>query len=206
MPISDVTPPASAGIFPTTAALSWAPSLRFPRWAVVHAQCVRVPDVPTGGVPSWTVSLVRALLVSLLPQLHCSRFLLHAPSMLCSAWRLGAHVQRHPRPPVRPSVRRVQRSTQHVATLVDFVRELPGALLPPTAGHSYLRRSPCRRAGAGLAARRARHVTLLDIIQEGSGCPNRIERKVLGGLLFVASSRWGAAGERAGGLAGERTE
>ena len=27
-------------------------------WPMVHAQCVGVPNVPTGGVPTWTVPVV----------------------------------------------------------------------------------------------------------------------------------------------------
>ena len=78
MPISDVTPRVCRR-FPYGCRTVVGTSVALSRWAVVHAQCVGVPNVPTGGVPRWTVSLVRARLVSLLPQLYRSRSLLRAP-------------------------------------------------------------------------------------------------------------------------------
>ena len=78
MPISDVTPRVCRR-FPYGCRTVVGTSVALSRWAVVHAQCVGVPNVPTGGVPRWTVSLVRARLVSLLPQLYRSRSLLRTP-------------------------------------------------------------------------------------------------------------------------------
>ena len=59
MPISDVTPRVCRR-FPYGCRTVVGTSVALSRWAVVHAQCVGVPNVPTGGVPRWTVSLVRA--------------------------------------------------------------------------------------------------------------------------------------------------
>ena len=61
MHISDVTP-CVCRHFPYGCRTVVGTFVALSRWAVVHAQCVRVPNVPTGGVPSWTVSLVRRLL------------------------------------------------------------------------------------------------------------------------------------------------
>ena len=165
-----------------------------------------------------------------MPQLHRSRFLLHAPSMprfivpfrtarTCAVcYRLSfLRARYHFLLGVATRRARARRGTiplfcsaWHDPIVVLGVATRRARAPPgrnhhggPAIGARHTRKDSESRAG--LAARLGRDVVLLDLIQEAPGCPNRIEPNVVGGSFF-ASSRRGAAGERVGGLAGERTE